>query len=268
MSGGQALDREADIPRTSALRILLAEDNAMNQMVALRLLERLGHGADVAANGVEALAALERQPYDVVLMDMQMPEMDGLEAARQICARWPRESRPRIIAMTANAMAEDRDACLAAGMDDYVAKPVRQEELAAALARAAPLQAAEPAAPELDSAVPELDPTALTTLRDLGGDEFVTEVIDTFLADTPAEIARLREALASQEAQDLRRAAHTLKSNGATLGATHFAALCQAIEHQARDHQLDGADEAITRIEVEHQALARALGQLRTEGRV
>ena len=122
-------------PETSSLRILLAEDNAMNQKVTLRILDKLGYRADVASNGVEALEALEQQCYDVVLMDVQMPELDGLDAARQICERWPVESRPRIIAMTANAMLEDREACFAAGMDDYVAKPVLPEELADALSR-------------------------------------------------------------------------------------------------------------------------------------
>jgi len=122
-------------PETSSLRILLAEDNAVNQKVALRILDRLGYRADVASNGLEALDALERHRYDVVLMDVQMPEMDGLDASRRIRERWPDRSRPRIIAMTANAMIEDREACLAAGMDDYVAKPVRPEELAEALGR-------------------------------------------------------------------------------------------------------------------------------------
>ena len=126
-------------PVASSLRILLAEDNAVNQKLALRLLERLGYRANVASNGLEALRALEREPYDVVLMDVQMPELDGLDATRRICERWPPDVRPRIIAMTANAMLEDRDACLAAGMDDYVAKPIRPEELAEALRRARPL---------------------------------------------------------------------------------------------------------------------------------
>ena len=115
---------------TSSLRILLAEDNAVNQKVALRLLDQLGYRADVAWNGLEALEALERRSYDVVLMDVQMPELDGLDASRRICERWPAEERPRIIAMTANAMPEDREACFAAGMDDYVAKPIRPDELA------------------------------------------------------------------------------------------------------------------------------------------
>src|SRR5262249_31366458 len=105
---------------TAPLRILLAEDNEVNQKVALRLLERLGHRADVASNGGEALVRLERARYDVVLLDVQMPEMDGLEASRAICARWPAGRRPRIVAMTAEAMQGDREKCLAAGMDDYI----------------------------------------------------------------------------------------------------------------------------------------------------
>ncbi|NLF02945.1 MAG: response regulator, partial [Anaerolineales bacterium] len=118
------------------LRILLAEDNAVNQKLALRLLSQMGYRADVAANGLEAIQALERQRYDVVLMDVQMPEMDGLEATRRICARWPRSQRPHIIAMTANVMQGDRELCLEAGMDDYVGKPIRVEELVVALYRA------------------------------------------------------------------------------------------------------------------------------------
>src|SRR5207237_3182770 len=123
----------------SVLRILLAEDNAMSQKVALRLLEQLGYRADVAENGREAIEALERQPYDVVLMDVQMPELDGLDATRQICERWPEETRPHIVAMTANALPEDREACFAAGMNDYVAKPIRAAEVVAALKSAKPL---------------------------------------------------------------------------------------------------------------------------------
>jgi signal transduction histidine kinase/DNA-binding response OmpR family regulator/putative methionine-R-sulfoxide reductase with GAF domain len=115
------------------LRILLAEDNVVNQKLALRLLQRMGYRADVASNGIEAVESVERQAYDVVLMDVQMPEMDGLEASRRIVARWPNGGRPRIIAMTANAMQGDREECLAAGMDDYITKPIRVERLVEAL---------------------------------------------------------------------------------------------------------------------------------------
>ncbi len=117
------------------LRILLAEDNVVNQKLALRLLQQMGYRADLASNGLEAIESVERQSYDVVLMDVQMPEMDGLEASRRITAQWPPGRRPRIVAMTANAMQGDREECLAAGMDDYVTKPIRVDALVAALSQ-------------------------------------------------------------------------------------------------------------------------------------
>jgi CheY-like chemotaxis protein len=117
------------------LRILLAEDNVVNQKLAIRLLQQMGYRADLASNGIEAIECVERQAYDVVLMDVQMPEMDGLEASKAITARWSAEERPRIVAMTANAMQGDREQCIAAGMDDYVTKPIRVDSLVEALTR-------------------------------------------------------------------------------------------------------------------------------------
>ena len=115
------------------MRILLAEDNVVNQKLALRILQQMGYRADLASNGLEAVDSVARQVYDVVLMDVQMPEMDGLDATRAICARWPVGERPRIIAMTANAMQGDREECLGAGMDDYLTKPIRVDRLVEAL---------------------------------------------------------------------------------------------------------------------------------------
>jgi PAS domain S-box-containing protein len=246
-------------PATSSLRILLAEDNAVNQMVALRLLERLGYGADVASNGLEVLDALEQQTYDVVLMDVQMPELDGLDASRRICERWPAEARPRIIAMTANALPEDREACFAAGMDDYVAKPIRPDELAEALKRTKPLRETSPRS---DNHGAEFDPAALESLRELGGDDFIAEVIDTFLADAPTLLETLRRCLGKDDAEELRRAAHTLKSNGSTLGAGAFSELCRELEQRAKAGQLAGASELVTGIEQTYRALEEALAPL------
>jgi signal transduction histidine kinase/DNA-binding response OmpR family regulator/tetratricopeptide (TPR) repeat protein len=127
---------DASMAQRHPLRILLAEDNVVNQKLAMRLLSQMGYRADLASNGIEAIECIERQTYDVVLMDVQMPEMDGLEASRRITARWKPHERPRIVAMTANAMQGDREACIAAGMDDYVTKPIRVEELVAALTAA------------------------------------------------------------------------------------------------------------------------------------
>ena len=115
------------------LRILLAEDNVVNQKLAMRLLQQMGYRADLASNGIEAVECVQRQIYDVVLMDVQMPEMDGLEAARRIAASGNPGERPRIVAMTANAMQGDREECLAAGMDDYITKPIRVEHLVESL---------------------------------------------------------------------------------------------------------------------------------------
>jgi CheY-like chemotaxis protein len=116
------------------LKILLAEDNAVNQKLALRLLEQMGYRADVASNGLEAVESVARQKYDVVLMDVQMPEMDGLEATRRVLEKWP-QNHPRIIGLTANALEGDREICFAAGMADYISKPIRVEELVKALER-------------------------------------------------------------------------------------------------------------------------------------
>jgi GAF domain-containing protein/DNA-binding response OmpR family regulator len=133
------LQMDPEMAKNHPLRILLAEDILVNQKLALRLLQQMGYRADVASNGLEAVQSVERQPYDVILMDVQMPEMDGLEASRRICARWSRGQRPTIIAMTANAMQGDREMCLDAGMDDYVSKPIRPDELIKALMKVNPL---------------------------------------------------------------------------------------------------------------------------------
>ena len=234
------------------LRILLAEDNLVNQQVALHLLQRMGYRADVAGNGLEVLEALSRQPYDVVLMDVQMPEMDGLTATRHILSEQSSIARPRIIAMTANAMLGDREMCLAAGMDDYVSKPIRVEELVRALSKcqeavgngnemgtgeevstkAHPLPTTSSHSPSLKSPTPPvLDAQVFRQLREMvNKDEILVEVVDHYLEEAPQLLRSLTEAVAKEEAVVLQRVAHTLKSTSAMLGATSLSQLCQKLE--------------------------------------
>jgi CheY-like chemotaxis protein len=275
------LDRE--MGRRLPLRILLAEDNAINQKLALEVLRRLGYPADVAGNGLEAVESLERQWYDVVLMDVQMPEMDGLEATRAICRRWPKKRRPRIIALTANVMEEDRKACLAAGMDDYISKPIRVEELVRALSACRPLSQKhdEETALRPDPSVTKqendkskeprqaaviLDPAALENLLGLveGSTDFLAQLIDTFLEDAPLMLKEMRRATQTGEAAILHREAHSLKSNSADFGATTLSVLCRELEMMGESATLEGAIEKVGQAEAEYERVKEALKAMRS----
>jgi PAS domain S-box-containing protein len=258
---------DPEMARRHPLRILLAEDNVVNQKVALRLLAQMGYRADVAANGLEAIEAVERQTYDVVLMDVQMPELDGFEASREINRRWP-AARPRIVAMTANAMQGDRELCVAAGMDDYVAKPIRVEELVAALDRSPAHREAAPAAGPAEPAAPAasaIDRAVFERLVATTGGPFVAELIDTFGEDARELLATLRRALAATDRDAFRRAAHSLKSTAESLGATGLAALARELEATARAGSLDGAAGRLDRLTEHYERAASALGDLRRD---
>jgi signal transduction histidine kinase/DNA-binding response OmpR family regulator len=249
------------------LRILLAEDNVVNQKVALRTLERMGYRADVAANGLEVIDALERQPYDVVLMDIQMPEMDGLEATRRIRQRWSTARQPRIIAMTANAMQSDQELCVEAGMDDYISKPVRIEDLIAALERCAPNATTEPANALVAQAKPAIDRDMLARLwADLGEDPTImVELIDLFLQDSPILLTQLGQALTDGQTEVVQRAAHTLKSTSASLGARPLAACCNELEMLAREAPLNQGTDLLSQIEAAYTQAERTLQQIRAD---
>src|SRR5215467_1208764 len=257
-----------DVGSLVPLRILLAEDNAINQKVALRLLERLGYGAEVVGEGRQALARLDGAAYDVILMDVQMPEMDGLEASRAICARWAASERPRIIAMTAEAMQGDRDKCLATGMDDYIVKPVTLDRLAAALAKCRPLAVAT--APEA-AAVPSvkkegiaagtaLDRDVLDQLReDLGGTAALREVIRSFLDQTPSVLSALRDAAARADVPSIRRAAHMIKGTSSTLGARELSEQCAEIERVGQTGCIADAGSRVIAVEASYRTIEAAL---------
>jgi CheY-like chemotaxis protein/HPt (histidine-containing phosphotransfer) domain-containing protein len=252
------------------LRILLAEDNEFNQKVATRLLQRLDYRADIANNGREALARLDHTVYDVILMDVQMPELDGLETSRIICSRWPPSRRPRIIAMTAEAMQGDREKCLAAGMDDYIVKPVTLEQLGTALAKCQPRR--EPAAHEAPAAAvclvegiesvddTALDPTVLNQVReDLGGTAPLREIILTFLEKTPSVLAALHDAAVRADAGAIRQAAHMLKGTSAMLGARALAEQCAELELLGGAGIVADALDRVTAIEALYPKVETAL---------
>ncbi|GAB4380512.1 MAG: hypothetical protein Kow00121_36920 [Elainellaceae cyanobacterium] len=216
------------------LRILLAEDNDVNQKVALHILRRMGYCADVAANGLEVINALLYQPYDLILMDVQMPDMDGLQAARYICQHYSRHRRPYIIAMTANAMQGDREKCINAGMDDYISKPVQICELIQALCKS---KTAIHGKPIVQSA-PSVDLQGLHTFaQTVGGDEttFVAELISSYLENAIQLLRSLHHALETADVVTLHRAAHTFKSSSTLVGANKLAELCQELELASRD---------------------------------
>lgn len=248
---------DAQMGQRHPLRILLAEDNPTNQKLALYFLQQLGYQADVAPNGVAALAALHQQTYDVVLLDVHMPEMDGLEVARRVVTEWSAAQRPRLVAMTASAMADDRAICLQAGMDDYISKPIRLPALVEALERVASQTAATAPATEIPMATsPSADEDVLPAdalqrmLKDIGGDmAFLQQLIVGFQADASRLLTDLHEGWQARDMLRVERAAHTLKSNAREFNATSVAALCQELELQCHNGIFDAVSERITQIE-------------------
>jgi len=223
------------------LRILLAEDNMMNQKVALSQLSKLGYAADVVMSGLEVLGALSTLAYDIVLMDCQMPEMDGYEATAEIRRREEALStRTTIIAMTAHALDGEREKCLAAGMDDYLSKPVKADELAEILDRWNPGrgQQREPVPtrmPAADSMEQTFDASLLGSLRELqqeGNPDLITELIELYTKETKKRLTELRSALNNQDMTGLRRTVHYLKGSSGTLGIRRMAFLCSQFEEE------------------------------------
>jgi CheY-like chemotaxis protein/HPt (histidine-containing phosphotransfer) domain-containing protein len=254
------------------LRMLLVEDNATNQKLALLLLQKLGYRADVAGNGLEALAALRRQPYDLVFMDVQMPAMDGLEATRHIRAEFSPEAQPRVIAMTANAMQGDREMCLQAGMNDYISKPVQVPELRAAIERwgyafqaATPERSSGPASASASALTPALAPIDWEAFRvmypeNTNGDlAVIREIAALFVDELPKLRAKIHEAVAREDSATLRRAAHSLKGSSAAINAKPLATLCAELEKLGRYGTVVGAAGLLADLDAECARVAHAL---------
>jgi CheY-like chemotaxis protein len=209
------------------------------------------------------LERLSRSLYDVVFMDVQMPEMDGLEATRAICARWPAGERPRIIAMTAEAMEGDRQAFLAAGMDDYIVKPARLDRLSRALAQCRPVPARPGATGQStagSTSSTALDQRVLRELEtELGGADGLRQVIATFLDGSPRFLAGLRDAAARNDVAGMRQAAHALKSSSALQGAMTLSTRCEELERESRGGIVPDAAVWVAAIEDLYQAVTVGL---------
>lgn len=266
---------DSQLSQKLPLRILLVEDVSLNQKVALQMLDRMGYRADVANNGLEALLALRQQPYDLVFMDVQMPEMDGLEATRRICQEWSQNSRPWIIAMTAHAMQGDKEECFSVGMNDYISKPIRMEAIAQALNNYRVLDSS-PSSPEnsiltavanqdeqvlYSEIAPAIDAETFQALKDTVCDdpEILAEFIDSYLEDAPQRLVAIHHAIDKQDAVELRSVAHSLRSLSVTIGAMPLAKLCQELETMGRAGTTVSASTLVSELETEYQRVEAAL---------
>ncbi len=250
-------------PRDRHIRILLAEDNPTNQQVALRVLEKLGYRADAVSNGAEAVKALEQIPYDLVLMDVQMPEMDGYQATRQIrnAESAVQQHAVPVIAMTAHAMKGDREACLEAGMDDYVSKPVEPDKLAAAIRRQLNRIGLDP--PPMDkSQVKELRIfDKESALNRVGGDqEVLNEILEIFVPDAGRQIEMLVLAAELGDSASVRGQAHSLKSASGSIGAGMMQEIAQQIEAAGTVGELHRAATLIPRLREEFDRFTALIG--------
>ena len=245
-------DVKKEISETIPLRILVAEDNIINQKLVLKMLGQLGYIADVVGNGKEVIEALKRQRYDIIFMDVQMPEMDGLEATRYILKNWREDARPRIIAMTANAMHGDRDKCIDSGMDDYISKPILIEEIREVIKKwAKPRKDKKGADRKKIKTSLMLDSDIIYGLRDLegkDGNDF-KNVLKLYLEVAPALMKTIRKSVKKQDRNKLRKAANNLKRASLNLGANRLAEICIKLESFNGNYEKDEMDNLINRLE-------------------
>jgi CheY-like chemotaxis protein/HPt (histidine-containing phosphotransfer) domain-containing protein len=251
------------MPRAAGvkLRILIAEDNIVNQKVALHQLQKLGYLADVVENGRRALDLLEASQYDLVFMDCQMPELDGYAATRKLRSWEHGRRKTWVVAMTANSLEGDREKCLAAGMDDYVSKPVKTEDLQAAIQRFIGLREIQTGANGKGKSGP-IDIDTIAGFRELAGDsksDLLVQLIDVFLENTPKVLSEARAALGANASPQLARAAHSLKGSCSNFGAERMRAACQRLEEFANRGVLEGAGELLDAVESEFSYVRVAL---------
>ena len=267
-AGTAVADSVINTGQGSSARILLAEDNLVNQKVALKLLEKMGFAADLAMDGIEVLEALEKRTYDLILLDVQMPRMDGIETARRIRSAKPATSNSSvpIIALTANALKGDRDRCLDAGMNGYVAKPIQPDILREAIREHVDDQntsAAGNSAPTREGISSSVIDRKALTERLLGDESLATDVVVGFLDDVPLHVAGFEKAIEEHDAAALHRVAHALKGAAATIGAGNLQESFRALEETDESNAVERARELLPRLENEFEKLRREVARWR-----
>jgi PAS domain S-box-containing protein len=248
-----------------ALRILIAEDNLLNQKLLLRVLKQIGYEADVAVSGIEVLASVEHSRYDLVFMDVHMPEMDGLEASRRIVNRWKSGERPILVAVTADAMQGDKEKCMEAGMDDYISKPIRLDDIRRVLERwgesigqRTPAEPGTLAAPDSLS----LEDSLMARIEQLGREtdlDFILELIDSYPPMFENKLKDLLSAHASNNSKKMHFLAHSLKGAALTIGGNNYAALCKEIEDRASEGELNELEALLEKLQAAQAEMLRTL---------
>lgn len=274
--------------RVLPLKILLADDHLVNQKIVLMLLKRLGYQADVVGNGLEVLAALQSQRYDVVLLDVQMPEMDGLEVARWICQSGQLHYRPYLITITANVTPDERQKCFRAGMDACLSKPIRLQALDQVLSQCKPLPRSiasiaadvasdwvasdwvasdlreSPSSRTTCSPHAVLDVAALTDFRQEMGetaDAVIAELITSYLAEAPRLLQTLHRAISEGDVKTVQRVAHGLKASSAALGAIALSQRCRELEAIALHASIEQITPMLACLKFEYACVEAALSQ-------
>lgn len=244
----RAAESRAAAPPTRPERVLLVEDHPTDAAIAQMMLERLGYRAAWVRNFHEAMEALARERFDVVLLDVQLPGVDGFEATRRIRERWPAGSGPRIVALTARALKGDREACLAAGMDDYISKPISVHVLGAKLS---------------SENWALVEAPVIKRFADVIGPSSIVQLIDTFVTNWPTMVDAVRGALDQKDALTLRRAAHSLKAAADTLGIRVVSGYSLKLEHLGQSGSLEGAPALLGQIDSVRQETTAELGRIR-----
>jgi CheY-like chemotaxis protein/HPt (histidine-containing phosphotransfer) domain-containing protein len=241
---------DATLGERLPMKILVVEDSVINQKLAAGILRKLGYESELARNGAEAVEMVGANRYDLVFMDLQMPVMDGLEATRRIIATLPPADRPRIVAMTANALPADRERCISAGMDDYIAKPILPAAIQALIERCAALDAPRPADAAEAQLIDDEVIQELAGLDEPGSPSMLRALLGDYLGEIPATVGAIKQHLQDADPAALGRRAHKLAGTSASLGASGVAELCRRIEQQVAAGDLQPMPALIDELEI------------------